>query len=89
MLGSTIADEAHPAITAVSKGTAGRPLIHLPHGFPERVQQESVWLSRRIEAVSLQRREELLASSFIEFHLARIEMGGKDEIVIFSNGYSK
>ena len=30
-----------------------------------------------------------LASSFIEFHLARIEMGGKDEIVIFSNGYSK
>jgi hypothetical protein len=30
-----------------------------------------------------------LASSFIKFHLARIEMGGKDEIVIFSNGYSK
>jgi hypothetical protein len=29
------------------------------------------------------------ASSFFEFHLARIEMGGKDEIVIFSNGYSK
>jgi len=30
-----------------------------------------------------------LASSFIKFYLARIEMGGKDEIVIFSNGYSK
>jgi hypothetical protein len=30
-----------------------------------------------------------LASSFIEFHLARIEMDGEDEIVIFSNGYAK
>jgi hypothetical protein len=30
-----------------------------------------------------------LTPSFIEFHLARIEMVGKDEIVIFSNGYAR
>src|SRR5438132_3326128 len=36
-----------------------KDIIHLPHGFPERVQQGSVCFSRRIEAVSLKRREEL------------------------------
>jgi hypothetical protein len=84
-----VADEAHPAITAVSEGTAGRPLTHLQHGFPERAQQGSVYFSRSIEAVSLKRREELPCFFLHRIPLGKERDGWKDEIVIFSNGYSK
>jgi hypothetical protein len=60
----------HPAMIAVREGIAGKPLTHLQHGFPERVQQASVCFSRRIEAISLKRREELPC-----FFLHRVPLG--------------
>src|SRR5258708_39885786 len=64
-------------------------ITHLPHGFPERAQQGSVCFSRRIEAVSLKRREELPCFFLHRVPLGKDRDGWKDEIVIFSNGYSK